>query len=287
MGIVRDGDTVRFDSDHPHLRVVLLICDDPQHSYLRRLVGTRLNLLATIVESGADQQRRLWRHHRYRDALYRAYQGRRQKLTGRARYRREYFGALCADLPEPDTPAHRVANVNSPEVRELVAGLRPDLTVVCGTGVLGRKLIGTVPGLMVNIHTGWLPEYKGNHCIYFAYRAADWDRIGATVHVLTPALDSGAVLDTTVPPMFPHDNDEHLYSRSVHYGVLRTIELAERLERGETISLRKQPDRGTTYRHRDRTPLPELALWLRRISGRHPVPLRAAAPPAANVPTPT
>jgi methionyl-tRNA formyltransferase len=287
MGIIRDGDTVRLDPDHPRLRVVLLTCDGPQHTYLRRLVGARLDLLATIVEPGADQQRRLWRRGRYRDALYRAYQGRRQKLTGRARYRREYFGALCAGLAEPDSPAHRVANVNSPEVRELVAELRPDLTVVCGTGVLGRKLIGAVPGLMVNIHTGWLPEYKGNHCIYFAYRAADWDRIGATVHVLTPTLDSGAVLDTAVPPLFPHDNDEHLYSRSVHHGALRTVELAERLERGEAIPLREQPDRGTAYRHRDRTPLPELALWLRRITGRHPVPLRLAARPADGFSTPS
>ena len=68
-----DGDAFRPAPGTVRLRVVLLTSDDPQHRYLRRLLACQLGLVATLVEPGRAQQRRLWRRHRYRDALYRSY----------------------------------------------------------------------------------------------------------------------------------------------------------------------------------------------------------------------
>ncbi|MFI1760853.1 formyl transferase [Streptomyces sp. NPDC020800] len=263
------------DAAHRRLRVLLLTSDDPQHAYVRRLLAARLDLVGTVVEPGAAQKRRLWTRRRYYDLAFRVYQGRRQRITGRARWRSAYFARLSAELPRSTSVIHRVDSVNSAAARELVTTLAPDLTVVCGTGVLGRRIIEQNPGLMVNIHGGWLPEYKGNHGVYFAYLNRDWSRIGATVHMVSPTLDAGPVFAQVAPELQPGDDDEKLYSRSVHQAALLLTELALDLEEGAVLTAAAQPDRGTTYRHRDRTPVAEFRLWLRRLRRQHLVPPRA------------
>ncbi|MFI1367065.1 formyl transferase [Streptomyces griseochromogenes] len=264
------------DATHRRLRVMLLTSDDPQHAYIRRLLAARLDLVGTVVEPGAAQKRRLWTKRRYYDLAFRIYQGWRQRITGRARWRSAYFARLSAELPPATSVIHRVDSINSVAARDLVTTLAPDLTVVCGTGVLGKRLIERTPGLMVNIHGGWLPEYKGNHGVYFAYLNRDWPRIGATVHMVSPTLDAGPVLAQVAPELHPGDDDEELYSRSVHQAAVLLTELAIELEEGAVLTAAAQPDRGTTYRHRDRTPGVEFRLWLRRLRRRHPVPSRAA-----------
>ncbi|MCX4966776.1 formyl transferase [Streptomyces sp. NBC_00654] len=278
MEINNEDWTIRATPDGSRLRVLLLTSDDPQHAYLRLLLASELDLVATIVEPGAAQKRRLKRNRRHRDLAYRVYQGWRQRVTGRARQRRTYFQELSRGLPHSPSPVHVVDSVNSAEAKELSARLEPDLTVVCGTGILGKQIIERTPGLMVNIHGGWLPEYKGNHGVYFAYLHQDWQHIGATLHLVTPALDAGPILDRVTPAPHPGDSDEQLYARSVHAAALRLTELARGLERGEVISAVPQEDRGTTYRHRDRKPWPEFVLWIRRTTGRHRTPGMLRAP---------
>lgn len=273
MSIIREGKVIRAEPGK-RLRVVLLTSDDPQHRYLQRLLDGHAALVATVVEPGTAQQRRLWARRRYRDAVYRAYQGYRQRVTGRARHRRRYFETLERELPAPGSPTHVVSSMNDPSTRDLVRSLAPDLTVVCGTGVLGRKLIAAVPGLIVNLHTGLLPHYRGNHCIYFAFRRQDWDGIAATLHVLTPELDAGPILAVVEPDLYPHDNDEHLYARAAHLAALRLIRLIRELEQGHRLTAVPQETAGTMFRHRDRGPIGEIRLWFRRRTGRHSVPVK-------------
>lgn len=269
MGIVRSGDTFRYlPPGGERLRVLLLTSDDPQHRYLRRLLAAELNLVATIVEPGRAQQQRLWRRHRYRDAICRAYQTRRQQITGRARYRRAYFGQLEQALPAPGSPLHVTRSLTGETTTRLVGGIACDVAVICGTSMLSRRLLAELPAMTVNIHCGRLPRYRGNHCIYFAYLNRDWDHIAATLHLVTPDLDAGAVLAAVVPAMSPHDSDEHLYSRCSHEGALLLTRLLSALERGAAIAAVPQVGDGRMFRHRDRGPLREIALWWRRRTGR-------------------
>lgn len=280
MKIFRDGDTFWAKPGEPRLRVVLLTSNDPQHVYLRKLLGSHLDLVATFVEPRRAQQRRLWRDRRFRDGLYRSYQKWRQRVTGRARHRREYFGGLSQNLLAGSSPEYVVSSVNAESTREELRKLAPDLVVVCGTGIIGAELIEQVSGMIVNIHGGWLPDYKGNHGVYFAFLKQDWERIGATLHLVTPRLDADAIIERVIPELLPMDNDEHLYARSVHLAAVRLVELARDLERGGTINVVRQENRGTMYRHRDRGPLRELDLWIQRKTGRHRVPTIPSAPSA-------
>lgn len=92
------------------------------------------------------------------------------------------------------TPDLTVASLNCREVWEAVEKWQPELTIVSGTKYIGRKLTERA-GLMINLHIGHLPEYKGNHCIFFALYDGAVDKVSATLHQLTLQLDGGDILD--------------------------------------------------------------------------------------------
>jgi methionyl-tRNA formyltransferase len=248
------------------LRVALLISDDPHHEYLRRALAERFHLVGTLIEPGAAQQRELWRRRRLRDALARSYQVRRQRLTGRARYRRAYFAPLAAPSGDPG-PALTFTSLNSGAAAAALAGLRAELTVVCGTTVLRPETLERSPAT-VNVHAGLLPYYRGNHGVFFAYARGDFARIGASLHLVTPRLDGGEVIEVLLPELFPHDHDEHLYCRAVHLAIEALCTVIERLEAGHAVWSAPQEETGEMFRHRDRSPGLELRTWLARRSGR-------------------
>ncbi|MFD8751683.1 formyl transferase [Kitasatospora sp. NPDC059577] len=254
------------------LRVAVLCSDDPHHRYLVARVARDLDLVGVVVEPGAEQQRRLWARRARTDAVARAYQVRRQRWTGRSAYRRRYFAALTPPVGPAPERVLRVDWINSPEAVDFLAGLAPDVTVVCGTTYLRRPVI-EAGGLMINIHGGYLPQYKGNHCVFFAFLRKDYHRIGASLHLVTSRLDGGELVEVVRPEVLPQDNDEHLYDRSVHLAIDRLTEILTVFEAGGTV-LRTVPqeDTGETFRHRSRKPHLDLWAWLRIRLGLERVP---------------
>jgi methionyl-tRNA formyltransferase len=259
------------DQSSVRLRVMILCSDDPQHDYLRRELAARLQLVGTVVEPSRAQQAKLWRRSRRVDWVARYYHGLRQRITGRARYRARYFASIGPN-PASTGPVLVVSDINSDDVGREVRCRRPDVIVVCGTTWIDQRVTRPA-GLAINIHCGYLPDYRGNHCIFFAYYKRDYCRIAATLHVVSPRLDGGDVIEVVRPEVLPHDNDEHLYSRCAHVGIFRLAELLTALDKEETlIRAVPQATRGTMYRHRSRKPHLDGLVWLRRRLGFQAVP---------------
>jgi len=51
----------------------------------------------------------------------------------------------------------------------------------------------------VNIHVGVSPFYRGSSCNFWAMQEGNFDLVGATVHLLSSGLDSGAILFHAFP----------------------------------------------------------------------------------------
>jgi hypothetical protein len=248
------------------LRVALLRCDDAHQLYLEARLAERFELVGVVVESNRSQRARLLRRALWRPWLWRQYHALRQRWTGRAAYSRQYFGSF----ERPDLARLDVPWVNDGAVAAALGDWRPDITVVCGTSIIREETLAAA-GRAINIHGGCLPWYRGNHGVFFAYQRGEFERIGATVHLVTAQLDSGDVLAVVRPEIFPHDHDGHLYCRSVQLAVDTLVDLLTDLQSGRPLTPTSQGD-GEIFRHRDRTPAIEARLWLRRRTGRHPVP---------------
>lgn len=67
-------------------------------------------------------------------------------------------------LPSPDLV---VDSANCAAVWEAAERWQPQLTIVPGNKFISKKMMAG-GSLMLNLHTGHLPEYSGNRCIFFA-----------------------------------------------------------------------------------------------------------------------
>lgn len=122
----------------------------------------------------------------------------------------------------------RVDNVNDPATLELVSSLAPDLILVSGTNLVGRRLIVACGGIpILNLHTGVSPYVKGGpNCTNWCLAEELLHLIGSTVMWLDPGIDSGDIIASERAPLtFTEtlgelqlrvmDHAHHLYVRCV------------------------------------------------------------------------
>lgn len=260
LGAIRNAEAQR------PVKLLLLCSDGPQHRYLRYRLDQAFPGYHCIQETSEGQVRQLMDKGRIIDAGWQKYHELRRSFFGYDHQRNAHFDRLIPQghaSPEPDLI---VDSVNCRKVWDAVEEWKPELTIVSGTKFIGKKLIAR-GGLMINIHTGHLPEYKGNHCIFFALYDGAVDKVASTLHQLTSSLDGGDVLDRVFPPVLPADNEETLYTRCLEMSIDRCVDHVVRFFRGEKLDFLPQKADGNMFRHRDRTPGKELYVWWRLNAG--------------------
>lgn len=140
------------------------------------------------------------------------------RLTGRE-FVEVWFkmlGAYDAEFPEfPDVPIIRVKNVNDAGTVETLEKFAPDLTIVSGTNLVGKKVIGASRKI-VNLHTGISPYVKGGpNCTNWCLAKKLFHLIGSTVMWLDLGIDTGKLIATEQTPL---DGQETLFE--LHWKVM-------------------------------------------------------------------
>ena len=100
--------------------------------------------------------------------------------------------------------------------RALAAVLRRhDVALVCLAGflrLLGPAFVAAFPNRILNVHPSLLPAFPGLHGQAQAWRHGV--RVaGATVHVVTPELDAGPIVEQAAVPVHDDDTPDTLAAR--------------------------------------------------------------------------
>jgi methionyl-tRNA formyltransferase len=69
-----------------------------------------------------------------------------------------------------------------------------DLVVGFGTSYITRATLATLPNGFLNLHTGFLPHYRGVKSEFWALARNDLGHVGWTLHYMTPELDAGDIV---------------------------------------------------------------------------------------------
>jgi len=181
------------DLDLDFERVVLLARDHEEVRWLAgRLAGRgQLTLLVLEQRTRADRVA-LWRRRARRNGLKRTASAGAALVVDRlvtAMLERR-LKVTCEESELP--PARQVPDVNSREIQQLVADVRPTLGLVLGTRILGAEVIaafGTAP--LLNLHSGMTPTYRGTHGGAWALLDGRPDRVASTWHVVDLGIDTG------------------------------------------------------------------------------------------------
>jgi len=239
------------------LRIVFLSSDDAHQQYLAAQVHERFDLVALVVEPASSQRKRLLRERKFIDWTAATYHAWRRRLLGLNAYRKRYFALPTGAPIWPPVQTINVDWINDPAVVQLLREITPDICLLMCTSIL-RKPVLEAAGTIVNIHGGFLPYYRGNHCFFFALYHGAIDRIGSTIHFVDEGVDTGDIIEHVIPTIYPDDNAEKLYCRAEKLAIHRLMQLLEGLQNGVELPRRPQPPGGKQYYTRDRTPLHDI-----------------------------
>jgi methionyl-tRNA formyltransferase len=146
--------------------------------------------------------------------------------------------ALGLELAQPES-------VNDLATRELIAGLAPDVVVVCAFGALVKEpLLSDYE--MLNVHPSLLPRWRGAAPIERAIMAGD-ERTGVSIMRLTAGLDSGPVCLLASEPIHADDTFGSLAGRLEQAGGELLLSALGTLDRGETLPFAEQEEDQVTY----------------------------------------
>lgn len=94
----------------------------------------------------------------------------------------------------PKRLIEEVSSVNSDKCRSLLKQINPDIVLVNGTRIIGKKTLASTNAIIINSHVGITPEYRGVHGGYWAMANDDVENCGVTVHTVDAGIDTGAII---------------------------------------------------------------------------------------------
>ena len=111
------------------------------------------------------------------------------------------------EVTEPLTPAIQpIDSVNSESFRRQLAVLNPDIIIINGTRIIGRKTLAATKARIINTHHGITPAYRGAHGAYWARYQNDKDNAGVTVHLVDAGIDTGNIIGSAKIEAKPEDS---------------------------------------------------------------------------------
>ena len=214
-------------------RLVLLVAHSPDGEVQHRYVAQRLadefpeELAAIVVatginRSGAQKVLRWYKRYSIPQLASRVVARAYARLIRRNQERQQVFRSVLfpagedGQMPRRDI-VRRVPSHNGPECLALLEEIKPDIVVVYGTLIIGRKAIAAAK-CMINLHTGLSPTYRGSDTIFWALHNGEPQNVGVTVHRVDPGVDSGPILARGRPKIEPGDDEDLLFAKAVKLG---------------------------------------------------------------------
>jgi methionyl-tRNA formyltransferase len=162
------------------MKVVLVTHDSAFGRFVAATLYEASAVDAVLVETARPSWRFYWRKLRRVGVVDFAFQAWLARW-----YRRE--GARS--LPERTMPPHeRITSANDYPFDP------GDLVIGFGTSVIAAATLARLPNGFLNLHTGFLPDYRGVKSEFWALARHDQAHIGWTLHYMTPALDAGDIV---------------------------------------------------------------------------------------------
>jgi len=93
-----------------------------------------------------------------------------------------------------DIPWLKTSYINDHEVLSFIEKLAPDLILIKGVSIISGEIIEAAGGKIVNIHSGWLPDYRGVQCGTWPMVNNEFDKIGITFHFVDEGIDTGKII---------------------------------------------------------------------------------------------
>jgi hypothetical protein len=125
-----------------------------------------------------------------------------------------------------NVPLLKTDDINNDDTKNFLIRLKPDLGIVCGTGIV-KDFIFNIPKFgCINYHNGLLPKYRG--CAAVFWQLYYNDSVGYTIHKIDSGIDTGNIIKVKTID-FKRGND--LWKTIVEIKKIMSIDCAKEIIR--------------------------------------------------------
>jgi methionyl-tRNA formyltransferase len=143
--------------------------------------------------------------------------------------------------------------LKSRDVFEKILEINPDIIAVYGTSLISSELIDNFPNKIINIHLGLSPYYRGSGTNFWAFYNNELEYVGATIHFLSPGIDTGNIIYHVRPSIELGDNPHSVGCKVIIAATNKMIEAIEEKIDGKIKSY-PQWSAGKLYLRKDFKP---------------------------------
>lgn len=156
------------------------------------------------------------------------------------------FGPIKQLALDHQLPVFQPEQLKTPEVRDLIAQLNPDVIVVVAYGLILPSSLLKLPRFgCINVHASILPRWRGASPIQYAILSGDAES-GVTTIQMDAGMDTGAMLLKKICPILSTDTAQTLGERLSHWGAEVLLDTLRTLKRGALTAI-SQDNQFATY----------------------------------------
>lgn len=124
-------------------------------------------------------------------------------------------------------------SLNTIEVVDRIKGMKLDAVFVYGTGLIKQELLSLLPKIVINLHAGLSPQYRGSATLYWPIYFMEPQSVGFTFHLIDSRIDHGAIVHQGRPEIKSGDQIHDLGCKTIITAAQDAIKILEKLEKGE------------------------------------------------------
>ncbi len=118
-----------------------------------------------------------------------------------------------------DIPLKNINNINEKRSVDYILKVKPDIIVsVLFNQIIAKNIIQIPKKGVINIHPGYLPDYKGISPIFWSLVNNEL-YAGVSVHFIDEGIDSGAIIARKKVKILPKDTEDSLYWKTIKQGI--------------------------------------------------------------------
>ncbi|HCM67499.1 MAG TPA: hypothetical protein DIS62_00635 [Candidatus Kerfeldbacteria bacterium] len=217
------------------MRVIVLTDSSPRHYHFARSICSSSNVVGVFTgakSANTSTFNRIRRElksaeriskfilKRFYDIQYRKYLhllGTQQRDAEKRHFdnSQALFKKEFGELETKVDPS--IGSINSKVYIGQIASLRPDIIVVMGTCLIGKELMKAAP-LMLNLHTGLSPWYRGGSTNLWPFLFKDYGYFGVTIHIMHSSIDGGSIVYHGIPTIDATDSFPSINAKAIVIG---------------------------------------------------------------------
>lgn len=218
------------------MKVVVLTLDQPNQAALCRKLEMHCEIAAIVLSQNVPRKRPA-ASSRLHSLINRV----SARLVGRPfiaawQQLQRSYAELYGDFP--DARLVRVKNINDAATIQVVEETSPDLIIVSGTNLVGRKFIEIASrrSVLINLHTGLSPYIKGGpNCTNWCLAEKNFHLIGNTVMWLDAGIDSGNIIASEQTTLSGSEALTELHWKVMEHAHAMCVCVVSKLASGEFV----------------------------------------------------